>query len=764
MTIVTRHALRVYAALAGLKRDSGGDVLDALIPFMEPVLELMHGKVFDPGLLSVGVQRLYSWRFNRDVAEQFAGRLLTKGYLRRATPARNVLIVDFKPRSPADDGQVEIAAILDRVIDEFESFPPKVTDLFRFSLSRDDLKDVLIRFLVSLDAYTEEAFAEQVERMKLDLDKKTLLDQLDEGGQPLTSENRYLCARFVTHLVKEKPEFVPHLARLASIGLLTEVVEDFIKPTAPATKSDLVLVLDAPVALTLLGLSGREAREDIEAVVNSLRAIGCGFIVLPVSCEEMSRNLSSMLALTPSDRHGPTHDAMRKGEVAEDYVRSVLNNPEKALDKVGVTVRPVDLDTFPSGVRFFDAPTYEDFLAGITWKHGSIDAREHDATCTALTMRLRAGVKNSDPLASKFAFVTTNPIFVRYARDFCRRSRLINERQTPPVILQRELAVTAWLRTGLSGPAGDDFRKEIPRGHLIASCERVLRPRKEVVRAVHEKLREFAPEKTAQYELMLADHRSVQRLMDETLGDERLVTAENADKLLEEMRLATAQEIKEKSDRKLRQQAQKHGAQTRALREEADALMRAERDSAEAALQAKQREVEAREAQLASLHEERDRFHEAAKALQAREIDQVTALMTRVNVTTRRVEVSMLAIVWAVVGLVVFGTTLGQNPNHNLFWGAGVAFALLGAYHTVQELRQKPKFGFENILNWLARRKLHRGLHVLGLNRERYSAALKREYGRLRWDEAARDRLTDLPKQANTKLLGCPDRNEAEAA
>ena len=116
MTTVTRHALHVYAALSGLKADNGGDVLDALIPFMEPVLALMHGKVFDPALLALGVRRLYGWNFNRDVAEQFAGRLLAKKYLKR--PARNVLSVDFEPRPRTDDGEIEIATILERVRSE----------------------------------------------------------------------------------------------------------------------------------------------------------------------------------------------------------------------------------------------------------------------------------------------------------------------------------------------------------------------------------------------------------------------------------------------------------------------------------------------------------------------------------------------------------------------------------------------------------------------------------------------------------------------
>src|ERR1700733_358525 len=70
MSSVTRHALRVYSALSSLK-GSGDDILDALIPFFEPVLEIMNGKIFDPRLFAVGVQKLYPWRFTTDIAEHF---------------------------------------------------------------------------------------------------------------------------------------------------------------------------------------------------------------------------------------------------------------------------------------------------------------------------------------------------------------------------------------------------------------------------------------------------------------------------------------------------------------------------------------------------------------------------------------------------------------------------------------------------------------------------------------------------------------------
>ncbi|MBN8918197.1 MAG: hypothetical protein J0I31_21610 [Rhizobiales bacterium] len=727
MTTVTRHALRVYAALSGLRANNqNGDVLDALIPFLEPVLAAMHGTIFDGGLLSLGVQKIYGWRFNKDVAESFTGRLLAKGYLERQ--ARTVFTVSFQPPANADEDQVEIGQVLERIIDDFEQFPPKITDLFQFSLDRERLKDILIRFLVSFDAFTEEAFALHVERIRLGMANQAVLDRIEEGGRPLSREEQYLCARFVHDLVKNKSEFVPHLARLASIGLLTEVVDDFVKPTGETKKSDLTLILDTPVALDLLGLSGKEACEDIANVVTSLRGIGCNVIVLPITVEEMSRNLESMLSQPPGNRHGPTHSALIKNEINEDFVRSVVRDPERALKQLGVTVRPIDLTTTPAQTRFFDRATYDDFFVGIRWKTDSVDAREHDATCAALTMRLRAGHKSADPLTSKFVFVTTNPIFVDYARDFCRKNRMINDRQTPPVIIKRELAMTAWLRTGLVKEGAEAKQIDIPRGHLIASCERVLRPRKEVLKAVHDKLKEFDPERVQQFELLLSDQRSVERLMDETLGLERLATTANPEMLLEEMRNATANEVRSEFERRARVAAQRHGQEKRELKEAHEA------DVAEA-----KRALDQRDAEIETLRLERERLRAMTVAAKQGEVDRVDNLISGSNRFVGRLEKGMT---WFTVGVLTAGAAgsmIGLPPTAS-FLTAG-ALGVTGLYHTVRELQQKPKIGFQNLLDGVARFRLRRGLKALGLDHSKFEDMVEVRYGRIFWLENKRAEL-----------------------
>jgi hypothetical protein len=92
MVAVTRHALRVYAALSELGGNNE-NILDALIPFFEPILEVMNGKIFDPRLFATGVQKLYRWRINKDIAEEFIPRLVRKKYLRRGGGNQSVIYI-----------------------------------------------------------------------------------------------------------------------------------------------------------------------------------------------------------------------------------------------------------------------------------------------------------------------------------------------------------------------------------------------------------------------------------------------------------------------------------------------------------------------------------------------------------------------------------------------------------------------------------------------------------------------------------------------
>ncbi len=646
MGAVTRRALRVYAALSELRRNDE-DVLDAVIPFFEPILEVMNGRLFDPRLFALGVQRLYRWRFTKDIAEQFIPRLQAKGLLHRSGRGLEaVYTVRFAPEDAPE--ALPISQVLNRIIDEFETFPPRVTDLLSYSRTRDELTDLLIRFLVSLDAYGEVAFAQEVQRLQLGSEEATVLTHLEEGGPPLTPNDRYMCARFVQHICRERPDYVSHLARLASIGLLTEVVEDFLKPVQTEQRVDLKVVVDAPLALDFLGCSGGALKDDVRR--------------------------------PPHRRHGYTHEAMARGEVMPDFVRAIAQDPENALEHAGIRVKPLSLEQYPNSHVYFDQSHYEDFFESVNWVQ-DIAPREHDATCLALLMRLRAGRHHSDLFRCGYIFVTRNPTFVRASRSYCLANRLITSVQQGPVIHQRQLATMAWLRTGLGAA------EQIPRSHLLATCDRVLRVRMEVTDAVAAKLRQVTPERLEQFELLLLDHRSVRRLADETLNDEHVVTAENAERLLEAMRQAAIEEERQQFEARLRDEREKHNQAQRKARAAARSAV-TERDTALAIIAQR-------------------------KAADNAKIDSIVRSLSKL---ARRLESGTTAVLLllGVLAVVQYFTNLLTGSK---FWSAVLALAgLYGLYSLIMTALEKPKLGLATCLNWFSRKMLFNRLRAANLS------------------------------------------------
>ncbi|TIU42032.1 MAG: hypothetical protein E5W31_05455, partial [Mesorhizobium sp.] len=95
MTEVTKHALRVYSSISALK-GKNGDVLDAVIPFFDPILRIMDGKIFDPKLIVSGVHKMYHWRMTREIVEQFIPRLLALKLLERhGTGSKTMYVVTY---------------------------------------------------------------------------------------------------------------------------------------------------------------------------------------------------------------------------------------------------------------------------------------------------------------------------------------------------------------------------------------------------------------------------------------------------------------------------------------------------------------------------------------------------------------------------------------------------------------------------------------------------------------------------------------------
>lgn len=569
---LSMRSFRIFSAVEVL-REGNADIRFALAPLFQADLSKFDGEVFDATKLANEINSQYRLNVSRDVIEELIPVFGELRWIDRL-PANSAAYVVTCPK----DDQVAIhgATFEARARDlaaAFRLFINDLSPLSQVNQSDSELVDALVDWLISLDVLSENDLniVSQVEKIGT-----KLVYNVITPDEIRSDDIAYLCARFVQKLVKEKSEFSPFLIELAGVGLITEVIRDFYKPSTAISKTDLAVYLDAPVALDLLGLSGRDAKDNIKAITDKVTGLGGSVRIYRLSVEEMQTSLNALLGRLPQDREGPTADALRRGEVLDAFVRQVAAQPDALLLAANVRVADQDINQFPGDHKFFTGDALNDLYSQIGWVKEDTP-RFHDAAVAAMTMRKRRGARSSDIFETKHILVTRNPFYPATARRTAQLYSYINAQQVGPVVHQRQLATSVWLRAGFS-----KTDETIPRRYILSACRRVLTLRRNIVQKVRQVGETLSHDQAEQLELLLTQARSVQVLMDKTLGAENVIDSTNIVTLVDEMKRALIADIRLESEaevKRVKKAAKEAQAETqRALEQKNASLVEIEAD------------------------------------------------------------------------------------------------------------------------------------------------------------------------------------------
>lgn len=368
MNRLTQRALRVFSVLDEYRAGSS-DFLDALLPFFEPLLSDRAGEILDPNAFAQAVNDAYHWRLTSDVIEELIPRFETKRWVQQTDSSEYTAIYEITyPPEGAEtlsEGSIEIDTLLRSVANEFHAFIQGISPLTSVALSSDELAELLIEWLVSIDAYSENVLRARI--LDNDVgDDIIRLSTYSVDDSRLSSEDRYLCARFVRHLYDTQSGYVSDLCKIASIGLLTEVIQDFRKPTTHVSRTNLNVYLDAPVALDLIGASGSLVADNIRPIIQKLQSIGASVRIFRVSIDELQTALQAVLGRPPNHRTGPTAEALRRNQVLEEYIREIALNPDPILESFRIGIVERALDEYPGEHRFFEDNLLKNYCHGLT--------------------------------------------------------------------------------------------------------------------------------------------------------------------------------------------------------------------------------------------------------------------------------------------------------------------------------------------------------------------------------------------------------------
>lgn len=506
-----------------------GNVLESLLPFFDPILRQQVGKKLDPDVIAASVRETYRWNFNSDLVETFIPYLVQHGWITPDLPGRadTTYTVQMLEGSDFDASAQSVEAALREIAIQFKEFSEGLSPLTTIPRDVEEFEDILVEWLLYVEAFSENSidFKASVKRDAMGKLRQTLEIP---SNTTLRDEEKFLCARFVKHSLENNKGSAEVLSRIAAIGLLTEVVQDFVKPITSIERTDLVVYLDAPVAMELLGLSGRLARENTAPIIQELIRIGAAVRIFGQSVDEIKNSLKAVLK-NPRPT-GPTAQAMLRREVLREYVVEAARNPTPLLGALGVKVALRTREQTPSEHQFFTLEDWQNLYSKLSYSENPT-ARDHDTDITAFVVRQRRGRTSRDLFSSYAVALTRNGLFAQIIRRMHTEMDAANAETVPPVIHRRVLATALWLRTGMG--AGD---LNIPKRMLLATCEHVLAIRPGVVEAVKRLTDAMGDEeKSRQLDLLVSQDRSTQALMDKTLGATNVVTEENFSLLWNEM-------------------------------------------------------------------------------------------------------------------------------------------------------------------------------------------------------------------------------------
>lgn len=571
---LTRSAVRIYGALTALGNDSG-NIIESLLPFFDPILWKYNHQKLLPDAIASDIRDTYKWNFNTDLVETFVPYLEQQGWIVADISGSQdtSYTIRMDDNSGTDETTESVETELRRIAVQFKQFSEALTPLTALPREVEEFEDMLVEWLLYV-----EAFSEQNLEFKTGVSTDALGTMRHVVEIPPTTslrdEEQFLCARFVKGTIEANDGSAETLARIASIGLLTEVIQDFVKPVSAVEKTDLIVYLDAPVALEFLGVSGKSARDNIVPVIEELVRIGASVRIFGQSLDEIKHSLGAVLK-NPRPT-GPTAQALARGEAMREYVTAVSRDPAPFLRELGVQVAYRTLEQTPSEHKYFTEENCSE-LYGRTNYVENPRAREHDTTITALAIRQRRGRTSRDIFDAHTIVLTRNGILAQVVRRVCLDLGILSVDMVPPVVHRRVLATAMWLRTGMGA---EDLN--IPKRMLLASCERVLAIRPGVVEAVKRLTDALGDEdKTRQLDLLVSQDRSTQALMDKTLGASNVVTAENLPQLWQEMLHPHLEEERQKGQEAVTKAKEEGKTKLARANQQFDALKKSKDEEAE---------------------------------------------------------------------------------------------------------------------------------------------------------------------------------------
>lgn len=543
-------------ALVAQEYEQHGDIVMGLAPLFYPIAKEFAGKPFVPQQLCDELKRRYDIEMLPVVAEELAPRLTIKGLM---TEIRKDNVITFFYAEPKTNGIEQQTATyeeqLSTVISAFVDYAEKHLVPHKIEITAEGLENAFYERIARLEFIS--IFRGEKKEVKKGV--LSLKPQTEETGD---SERifDFLVASFILHVREELPNLYPLFENIYSGALFSEVVLNIQAPDRGSEHLELIVYIDAPLILDLLGL-GYEAYQDYATqLFQQLANSGVQIKTFSHVVDEIRIVLKTTLEnMIDKKAFGPIALRAIREPSIRSYARAVLSNVEGALKGAGIGVE--DSFVVTKGIRWFSESDENALSARIPYALEKQHAKEMDAKSIAGVLRMRKGNSSGDPLASGAIFVTRNSLLATSTRASLIKTGKLGDRVAPPCITDRYLSILLWIYAGGGS-------SKLSRKSLLANCIEAAAPQKQVIGKMLSFLERLKPEYATRYQAMMTDERCAHVLMELTLGDSNLLTEENFLQIYDGMEGAVEEKVRKELEVRVAEISKIHADETEALKEQ----------------------------------------------------------------------------------------------------------------------------------------------------------------------------------------------------
>jgi hypothetical protein len=519
------RALSLYCLVSNnLASDSTRrDFYTGILPFFEPFVQEHAGEILDvPRLLKYSRSKLML-PMTEDVARLFVERMHAAGWLTIVASSGGGTIYRCAFKQPAHLVETkDINSDLDRLLQALRHFLGK-HGIAAEALSNIELEDQFLAFLAR------------------NLSSGSGLEMGAAADSVASDRTEYWIAKFISNLCLEHPDTFRTVERIAGISLMAEALIEIRSPTpSMKRKKNVRAYIDGPLLMDYMGLSGNVQRDNAAFVIDKLKALGIEVACFRHTCDEIRDNLWGVLGRAESQRTGPTANALRKREVRREYAQAVRDNVELFVEKTArISVDYDKPENFESIAEYCDDVVIDELRRSTP---ASTDtARERDAWSIGVIMRRREGHEDGDVFHSRYLLITSNPELVSVSNAVLRKHRILSKNKSTvgPAVHHRVVSGLLFANGGV------DEKSELSRRQLLASCDQVVRIRPRVLDGFVQQVGLWRKqENPLVLEALLSQPRATEIIMDHSIGKGRAVSSSNVDEILEELRKASADDVR----------------------------------------------------------------------------------------------------------------------------------------------------------------------------------------------------------------------------